>query len=62
MRPPALLLTRLRGARAQVGYIWGGGVILSSHDGGATWQSESPAAVVTGGLYLESIAIVPTSY
>jgi len=46
-----------------VGYIFGAGVIASTHNGGITWQIETPNNLVSGTtLAIQAAAIVPTNY
>ena len=45
-----------------MGYIYGVSTIMATHDGGATWFSESPAGMVLSSIELFSAAAVPTTY
>jgi len=46
-----------------VGYIYGAGVILSTHNGGTTWQIETPNNLISGTtIVIPAAAIVPTNY
>jgi len=45
-----------------VGYIYGMGIILSTHNLGATWQPETPSQVSSYGVLLSPAANVPTTF
>ena len=48
-----------------VGYAYGTSFILSTHNGGVSWQVESPNGLIaTGGVthVVNALASVPTSY
>jgi len=46
-----------------VGYIFGAGIIASTHNGGITWQVETPNNIITGPtLAIPAAAVVPTNY
>jgi len=46
-----------------VGYIYGSGVILSTHNAGLNWIAETPnPLIITSGINVQAIATVPTSY
>ena len=47
---------------ALTGYIFGAAVILSTHDGGATWALETGNAIVTLQAPVVAVASVPTQY
>ena len=48
---------------AQVGYIYGKGIILSTHNAGATWVVDAPTALlVSSGASINALAVVPTKY
>jgi len=45
-----------------VGYIYGVSVILSTHDAGKHWSSETPAGLVLSTVDIVAAAAVPTTY
>jgi len=59
---PAAQLTSIVWDNNHVGYIFGQGVILSTHDAGTTWYSETPAGLVLASVEVVSAAPVPTTY
>jgi len=49
---------------SNVGYIYGVNLILSTHDGGNNWQSETPNSMIVGttAANIWGVATVPTTY
>ena len=45
-----------------MGYIFGSSAVLSTHDAGKTWFSETPAGMVLNAVSLVAAAAVPTTY
>jgi len=48
-----------------VGYVYGTGILMSTHDGGNTWLAETPNILVTAGqgdATISGLAVVPTTY
>ena len=44
------------------GYIYGNGIILSTHNAGATWMVESPNTMIIAQPQVVGLATVPTTY
>jgi len=62
---PGLPKTTLSGIvwdNNMVGYFYGTSVIYSTHDGGQTWFSETPAGLVLSAIDLFAAAAVPTTF
>ena len=48
---------------SNVGYVYGVNCILSTHDGGMNWRSETPNSMIVGGAAnIWGVATVPTTY
>jgi len=45
-----------------VGYIYGQGVILSTHNMGATWQPETPPSVTGNSVWVQVATTLPTTF
>ena len=59
LNTPALLVRR---DNTMTGYIYGNGIILSTHNAGATWMVESPNTMIIAQPQVVGLATVPTTY
>jgi len=59
---PSADLTGIVWDNNNVGYIFGEGVILSTHTGGNIWNSETPPGLVLAQVEIVSASPVPTTY